>query len=301
MKKEYNLIKYKDVDQESLGPEVEFYLSIMTNKKAYKIFGTNEKGIIILVPSYNGYVVQYAFVRKKFRLQGVCRALLDSACVYCKRYHWILEVRIIFNSPFADALERYALERKMIVSSIQRLSILQRVKFDGDEGKGWINGRLLRVSQRFLSKGYCVSSFEKAPKDILEKLRIYFKEKIIPGWETPRDMNPFNHRMDTTLSFICWKDNEPVSYICIVRYGDSVVAKEHFCFRKYFSTGISIVPLGYFANAIQKDPSVRKISFMTLESNMQAIRMLNRQYSKFDPKDTLQKEYVWNGKPICNN
>lgn len=286
----YNLIKYKDVDIETFGESVEFYLSRI-NPYFSKIFGANGEGLIVLVPYQTGYTVYYLFVCEQRRVHGVANELLNTALSYCRRYRKVLIVKIIFNSPFAEFLERFAKDNGMVQNSGQRLYIAQIN--DGRSSstfKEW-SLRMKIVSKRFLQKGYQVSAFGNTPELVLAKLKRYCEEKLVPEWETPGDMNPFNYQYDNTLSFICRKDDEPAAYICVERFGDSVVVRELFCFKKYFSSGISMVPLSYFLQAVADDPSILRISFMILDSNMNAVRMLKRQYSQFPLKESVQKGY----------
>lgn len=300
MKKVYNLLPRRDLDRERFGPEVDLFLNLSAESRLRKIFGTNEKGILILVPGLNCYTIQYLFVREEFRHQGVARDLLDSAFLYCKRYHATFMIRVLFNDTFAAALERYAICRGMQPATSQRLFILYRDRFYNEKVFFWIDHRLLPVATRFLDKGYVVTPFNEAPGEVLAKMKRYFNEKNVPTWETPSDMNPFRHRMDPDLSFLCWKDDDPVAYLCVERFGDSVVVNEHFCFRKYFRSGVSIVPLARFAEEVRRDSSIRRISFIILDGNLQALRMLNRQYGNFDPKETLQKVFFIKNPPKVN-
>ena len=288
--KRYNLIPYRDIDAEAFGEDVGFYFSLIKPSRS-KIFGDVKEGIIILVPYYFGYITHYLFVREKCRNKGVATALLDSARKYCIRYKKRLTLKIIFNNQFAEALERYALSREMKLGSEQTLHILNTQDVRNATGEKWIYARMMSVSKHFLSEGYKIAAFSKAPKEILSKLKRYSTEKNVKGYETPMDMNPFAFHYDDNLSFICWKENEPVSYICIERFGDSVVVKEFFCFRQYFNLGVSILPQAYFADGLWKDPSVRRVSFMTLDSNTLIQGMLKRQYSMFPLKHKVQKMY----------
>lgn len=295
IKKKYNLIAYRTLDLVSFGRDLQLHLEQAETMRNLKIFGSNEKGIIVLSPQYNGYNIYYLIVKEQFRYQGVCRDLIDSALVYCRRYRKVLTMRIVFNNSIAAALERYAINRKMILISGQKIFILKRKMLDNEKGMEWIGLRMKNVADRFLNNGYKISSFRKAPAEILDKLKYYFDNKNIKGMETPADMHPFSHRNDTDFSFVCWKESEPVSYICAERYGDSLVAFEFFCFIKYFGLGVSIVPLQYFSEAAMMDKSINRVSFMILDTNKLSLRMLYRDYSKFNPAVTVQKVYAGPG------
>ena len=294
----FKLIRYRDIDLESFGKEVPFYLGMASRKSLLKIFGTNEKGLIILAPQYNGFAVQYLFVKADFRRQGVAKDLIDTALAYCIRYHKVLEFRILFTNPIAEGLERHALRRNMIVSSLQRIYIFYRKNFDTAIGRDWVYGRMKKVVDRFQKKGYCLDTFGNAPEEILQKLKHYCDTKNTPGWETPGDMNPFHIAYDPCLSFICWKDGEPVSYICNKRYGDSVVSKEIFCFRRYFSLGVAILPLYAFTDGIMKDVTIQRGSLMIMDNNTRSALMMARDYATFSPSVTIQKTYAGNAKLI---
>lgn len=293
----YHLIRYKDIDLDSFDPEVTSFLGKFSRKSVLKIFGTNEKGLIILVPQYQAYTAYYIFVKEEFRHQGVAKDLIASAFAYCKRYRKIFKIKIVFNNAEAEWLERISIEMKLLPISFQRIYILYRENFDSDAGKEWVYKRMKLVVERFKSKGYFVDFFGNAPSEILNKLQHYFETKNTPGWEAPFDMNPFQINYDPDFSFICWKDNEPVSYICNERFGDSLVTREMFCFRKYFSLGVSFLPLYNFADAMLQDSSVKRCSFLIFDQNTRAKLMMDRDYAKFLPTVTVQKIYAGNAKP----
>ena len=290
MTSKFNLIKYHDINTIPIGKEAEFYLS-RVNWVHSKIFGDSTVGFIIIIPYYFGYLSYFLFVREEYRHRNLSTFLLDSARKYCIRYNKIFSLKIIFDNTFAKSLERYAMNCGMTNCSTQKLYILNTVDVRNKRGNEWISSRMMGVVDRFLNKGYEITSFSKAPEHILLKLKQYSNEKIVLGYEMPNDMNPFAFHYDDNLSFICWRDNEPVSYICVERYGDSVVVKENFCFKRFISSGVAIVPLAYFAYALWRDTSIGRVSFMILDSNEAANRMVQREYSKFPLNETIQKIY----------
>lgn len=286
----FSLINYRDIDLTLFGDSAKFYLSQINLLKS-KIIGDVNEGFIILEPYYFGYIVNYLFVKEDNYDNLIIYSLLDSSITYCNREKNKLYLKIVFSNDLSKSLENYALSHNMKLISSQKIYLLKTIDVRNSVGERWINKRMRSVTERFLTKGYKIASFSEAPELILSKLKKYSIEKNIIGHEMPMDINPFSIDYDLHLSYILWKEDEPISYLCIKRYGDSVVVKENFCFNQYISTGASILPLAYFAEALWKDSSILRVSFIILDSNEIVNRMVQREYSQFPLNSTIQKIY----------
>ncbi len=294
MRTVFNLIKLDDIKVDSFGEEISFYYDIVKSAKG-KILGDNERGLIMLLPYFWGYSAFFVFVREELRHKGIGKSLLDSAKEYCRRYHKNYYLKIIFNSPFSNWLEQYAVDNGMNISSNQTIYLIFREDIEGHEPLVyWYKERLVPISQRLLNRGYKISSFADAPAVMMKNMISFFDELDLDKRLVPIDMHPKQYQnLDLKLSTVCWKDEStPVSYISVSRFGDCVIIEEHFCFKEYTNRGAAIIPLCYLVQEMKLDTSIKRVSFMILDSNKEAFRMLNKQYAPFIRTSKVQKMYM---------
>ena len=292
MQNDFKLMELGDIQIEAFDENTAFYIDRLLSEKG-KVIGNSEKGIILLSHYCHGLTVLYVYVVERFRHKGVAFSLFDAAVEYCSRMNTDFNLKILFNTPFADAIEYYAQRRTMKMTALQSINIMMREDLETSDGIAWYDGRLSCIANRLLHRNYHFADYAHTPENIMLGFCDTFAETDLARRVVPVDMHPLNHpNLDKTLSFMAWKDDSnPVAYLAAERYGDSVVVKEHFCLKSYTGFGVSILPLYAFAHAVAADQSIKRISFLVLDSNEEASRMRMRYYKPFIRKSIVQKIY----------
>lgn len=297
MKREFNLLKIKDVAADKIDDaKFHFYYDMVVRSKG-KILGDNTKGYIFLDYYQTGYSVFFIYVFPQWRNKGVAHSLLDSAYDYCKHIHKLFALKAIGEDLGATILCQFAAEKKMTKGSHMKIYICDRSKPLEKIFSQWYD-KIKPFQERFFSHGVILSKFKETPKKVIDTLRSYFTV-----WDESR-LVPFDFHFDNYFnveydySFVCYKDDEPLSYIICTRYGDSLIMQEMGTVRSHWLNGtilLCVIP------AIQQaiaDRSLNKVSFMHLSTNVPMNRLYKKWLSPFHSRFTEQQIFYVNYKPI---
>ena len=144
--------------------------------------------------------------------------------------------------------------------------------------------RMQLLTDRWEAKGAVTTTFDRCPEAVLENLKALYYETDEEKYQVAGDIWPFIPDRYDPLSFITYKDNEPMAFVFSQRFGDSILFSGNLVLKKFQNNGSFALPLHRFIQAIVEDTSVRRMTCKIVGYNHEAVRLVENLWSQAHPR-----------------
>lgn len=289
--------RYTILPHEAIGPEtddlnVSFYLELTGGDQSI-VFGHPEDGYLFIAPRANGWAVRHIYVLPHRRGQGISKALLDAAAVHCRENQKDFLIYLTYNDDYTHGfLHRYVHQEGMTACVPTRLFIFEDRSFVQSPEWQKTLRRMQFLTDRWEGKGAVTTTFDQCPEAVLENLKALYQETDEANYQVSGDIWPFIDDRYDPLSFITYRNNEPLAFVFSQRFGDSILFSGNLVLKKYLNTGSFALPLYRFIQGIVQDTSVERMTCKIVGYNHEAVRLAENLWSQMHPRTVKMQVFA---------
>lgn len=289
----YTFLSHDAVCRDHADLNVDFYLDLTGGEKSI-VFGHPEDGYLFIgLRDKHGWMVRHVYVLPHRRGLGISRALLDAASAYCREQKQDFFVYLTYTDDYTrEFLHRYVHERKMTPCVPTRLFVFENREFF--ETPEWQRNmrRMQFLTQRWESKGAITTTFDQCPEAVLENLKQLYQETDVENFQVSGDIYPFIPDRYDPLSFITYKDDEPMAFVFSKRYGSSLLFSGNLALKKYRNNGVFILPLYYFIKGGYADMTLQRMTCKIVGYNTEAVQLVENIWAHARPRIVHMQVYA---------
>lgn len=280
----YTILPHTAIHRDTDDLNVDFYLDLTGGEQSI-VFGHPEDGYLFIAPKEKRWAVRHIYVLPHRRNQGLSRALLDAAALYCKDQRMDFMIYLTYNNDYTHRfLDRYVHERGMTPCVPTRLFIFEDHSFFQSPEWQKTMQRMQLMTERWEAKGAVTAHFDECPDEVLENLKALYYETDEENYQVASDIWPFIPDRYEPLSFITYKENEPMTFVFSQRFGNSILFSGNLALKKYQHNGCFILPLYRFIQSIAEDTSIERMTCKIVGSNHEAVQLAENLWSQAKPR-----------------
>ena len=280
----YTILPHEAIDRQEASLNVDFYLELTGGEESI-VYGHPEDGYLFIASQKDKWSVRHLHILEHRRGLGLSRALLDAASLHCREHGMNFMIYLTYNDDYTRTfLDRYVHEQGMVACLPTRLFIFENRDFVQTPEWQRTMRRMQLLTDRWEAKGAVTTTFDRCPEAVLENLKALYYETDEEKYQVAGDIWPFIPDRYDPLSFITYKDNEPMAFVFSQRFGDSILFSGNLVLKKFQNNGSFALPLHRFIQAIVEDTSVRRMTCKIVGYNHEAVRLVENLWSQAHPR-----------------
>ena len=282
----YTVLPHEVIDRQAADLNVDFYLYLTGGERGV-VFGHPEDGYLFIASTPQQWCVRHIYIFPHRRGEGLSRTLLDSADQYCREQRMEFLIYLTYNDDYTrEFLDRYVREKEMTPCVPTRLYIINFEDLNVFQNAGWqkMLKRMQTLTRMWEAEGAVTTTFDQCPEEVLHNLKALYYETDVEKFQVSSDIYPFIADRYDPLSFITYKDTEPMAFAFCQRFGDSILFAGNLVLKKYSDTGCFALPMYRLIQGIEEDRSIRKMTFRVIGSNHPAMLLAERLWAHANPR-----------------
>lgn len=281
----YTTLTHDTINRQVDDLNVDFYLELIGRERGV-VFGHPEDGYLFIASTPERWSVRHIYILPHRRGQGLSRALLEEAGQNCQEQQVEFQIYLTYNDDYnRKFLDRYVREKKMKPCVPTRLYIISFEDLSIFQNPGWqrMLKRMQILTDMWEAEGAVTTTFDQCPEAVLENLNSLYYETDEEKCQVSNDIYPFISNRYDPLSFITYKDTEPMAFTFCQRFGDSILFDGHLALKKYCNNGCFALSMFRFIQEVVQDRSIRKMTFRVIGSNHNAVLLAENLWTYANP------------------